>query len=160
MCIAAAQAGFGAFQQGLGAGMSATSKEALADNEAKASAERASRLYFQGQQFLAEQRLQTLSNGIEGGSGSALEVGRADAAQIELDALTELYGGQSKAIALREEARLERENSIHGLMKKVSGGVADLVHGQPLWGAFGKKSPTASISKGITNTSGQKIFGY
>jgi hypothetical protein len=127
----------------------ASSKEVQAGYEAAASGERANRIYFRGKQVLADQRLQTLNNGIEGGSGSALEVGVADAGQVELDALTELYGGYSKATSLREEARLQRENSPHGILSKL---------GQPLWAIFGNKGLGKMEHDAAKNT--DKLLGY
>lgn len=127
----------------------AASKEAQAGYEASASGERANRIYFNGKKVLAEQRLQTLNNGVDGGSGSALEVGKADAGAVELDALTELYGGYSKATSLREEARLQRENSPHGILSKL---------GQPLWAIFGNKGLGKMEHDAAKNT--DKALGY
>jgi hypothetical protein len=128
----------------------ATTKEAQAGYEAQSAAERASRIYYSGRQFLADTRVQTLSGGIEGGSGSALEVGQVDAGQVELDALTELYGGYSKAVTLREDARLQRKNSPHGILSKL---------GTPLWGVFGKKSLGGQLEHAASKQT-DKVLGY
>lgn len=102
-----------------------------------ASFERANRIRNQGQRFLASQRLAILDGGIEGGSGSALEVGAADAAEIELDALTEIYGGQTRSRALRDEAKFTRKAGKNAQTVGIIGGVGTLLTSASTWDKLG-----------------------
>jgi len=118
------------------------SAQALADDqqaksELMASAERARRIHMQGQRFLAEQRVAYANSGVEGGSGSALEVGKADAAEIELDMLTEMYGGTSRARALRTEASLKRKQGVAAQAAGVARGVSSILQSAETWGSLG-----------------------
>ncbi len=86
----------------------ARADEVQGQAELQASVERAARIRMNGQRFLSEQRVAQNTSGVEGSSGSALEVGAADAGQIELDALTEMYGGTNRRAALRQQAGYTR----------------------------------------------------
>lgn len=106
--------------------------------EIKASSERATRIRMHGQRFLAEQRVQFLNSGIEAGSGSALEVGGADAGEIELDALTELYGGVSQNRMLRERAAFTRTAGKNAKNSGYINAVSEILGAETLWKGFGK----------------------
>lgn len=160
MCWAALGTIGGAVQGGFSAGATANSLEAGATNEEAAANERAARIRAQGQDFLAEQRVQQNAGSIDAGSGSALEVGHADAQKIELDALTELYGGVSKGAAMRAQAESARRNSIQGLFSRASKSINDLVHGQQIWGAFGKTAPGLAANRSGHKTLDHAIWGY
>jgi hypothetical protein len=114
-------------------------------------AERAARLRAQGLKVMAEQRLQQLSSGLEGGTGSALEIAKADAAELELDVLTEIYGGEQRALAQRKQAKRLKAGS--NLMAAGAGGAAAVLGGTPIWGAFaggggnGASSALGSVGK-------------
>lgn len=120
---------------GIDAGNAAKASDEAAAAETANASERAQRLKAQGLKVLAEQRLAQVSSGLEGGTGSALEVGRQDAAELELDALTELYGGQTRATALRKQAK--RQRAVARLMTGAATGAAAVLAGGNLWGAFG-----------------------
>lgn len=160
MCWAALGSIGSAVQGGFSAGATASSLEAGATQEEASANERASRIRAQGQDFLAEQRSQQAQGDIEGGSGSALEVGHDDAQKIELDALTELYGGVSKGAAMRAQADSTRRNSIQGLFSRASKGINDLVHGQQIWGAFGKTAPGLKSNRAVHQKIDDGIWGY
>ncbi len=119
------------------------SAQARADDEQgraelMASAERARRIRMQGQKLLAEQRVQYANSGVEAGSGSALEVGKADAAEIELDALTELYGGQSRKKALNQQASFARSAGVAAQTAGIFRGVSDVLGAAKSWDSLGR----------------------
>lgn len=135
-------AGGTSIAEGIGARKLASAQARADDEQGRselmAASERAARIRMQGQKFLADQRVQFAANGVEGGSGSALEVGAADAGEIELDALTELYGGQAKKTALNQQASFARSA---GVAKQASGifrGVSDVLGASKSWEALGK----------------------
>lgn len=103
--------------------------------EGQAAVERAARLRAQGMKTLATQRIQQLNSGVEGGTGSALEIGGADAAELQLDALTEIYGGRTRKIALQKQAKDSRQQSR--IMAAGAVGAAGVLAAGSLWGAFG-----------------------
>lgn len=161
----AAGAGGNVWSSSVNANTDAQGKEIQATAEAQAAAERAARIQARGQAYLAEGRLKTLSSGVEAGSGSALETGAADAGQIQLDIMTEIYGGKSTAEALREDARLQRENSPHGIMSKAMHGVQKVIHGQPMWDALGIGEEGRNFSglrlvEATHDGSGEAIWGF
>lgn len=128
------------------------SAQALADDqqaksELMASSERARRIRMNGQKFLAEQRVQYANSGVEGGTGSPLEVGKADAAEIELDALTEMYGGTQRAKALTTEAALKRKRGVAAQTSGVLKGVSDILQTAAVWGSLGGTGAGTSASK-------------
>lgn len=101
--------------------------------EEAAANEQANRIRFAGQRFLASQRAKLLASGTDPGSGSNLEVAEADAAAIELDALTARYGGQMRAKALRTEGAASKKQGNYAL---VAGGLnagADALGGYTRW---------------------------
>lgn len=106
-------------------------------SELMAASERAARIRMQGQKFLAEQRVQIAANGIEAGSGSALEVGAADAGEIELDALTELYGGKTRKAALNQQASFSRSAGVAAQARGIFGGINDILGASKTWEALG-----------------------
>lgn len=133
----------------------ASAAEAGATNEARASAERASRLWAQGQTVLADQRSQFLASpGVEAGSGSDLEVGAADAGTLHVDMLTELFGGTTRATALRKEAKGLRANARLQTGLAV-GAAAALV--PTVWGALSGGKAASSIKGLGTSTLGKGI---
>lgn len=122
------------------------SAQARADDEQgraelMASAERAQRIRMNGRKLLAEQRVQYANSGIEGGSGSALEVGKADAGEIELDALTELYGGVSRKKALNQQASFTRKAGVAAQAGGFFRGVSDVLGASKSWDSLGSSKP-------------------
>lgn len=105
--------------------------------ESLASVERASRIRLQGQKFLAEQRVAWNTSGVEGSTGSALEVGKADAAEIELDALTEMYGGQNRRKALMQQAAYSRASGKAAQTASYFNAAADILGAGKTWEGLG-----------------------
>lgn len=105
--------------------------------EMLSSVERAARIRMQGQKFLSEQRVAQNTSGVEGSSGSALEVGKADAAEIELDALTELYGGQNRRRALIQQAGYTRSAGKVAQTVGFVRGASDILGAGKTWEALG-----------------------
>lgn len=101
--------------------------------EEAASNEQANRIRFAGQRFLATQRAKTLASGVDPGSGSALEVAEADAAAIELDALTARYGGSMRAQALRTEGHAKKVQGNFALASGIANAGADALGGYTRW---------------------------
>jgi hypothetical protein len=134
----------------------ASAAEASATNEARAAAERAQRLWAQGQKVLADQRMDFLASpGVEAGSGSALEVGAADAAALHTDVLTELFGGQSRALALRKEAKDMRASAR--LQLGTAFGAAATLAAPSIWGALSGK--TTNVGAGLATRGGPRASG-
>lgn len=134
-------AGGASIAEGVGARKLASAQARADDEQGRAelmaASERAARIRMQGQKFLAEQRVQIAANGVEGGSGSALEIGKADAGEIELDALTELYGGQAKKAALNQQASFTRSAGVAAQAKGIFRGVSDVLGSAKSWDALG-----------------------
>lgn len=105
--------------------------------EQLSSIERAARIRMQGQKFLSEQRVAQNTSGVEGSSGSALEVGMADAAEIELDALTEMYGGQNRRNALKQQAGYTRAAGKVAQTVGFVRGASDILGAGKTWEALG-----------------------
>lgn len=127
--------------QGVGQRKLASAQAKADDEQGKAelmaASERATRIRMQGQKFLSEQRVQIAAGGVEGGSGSALEVGSADAGEIELDALTELYGGKTKKAALNQQASFTRSAGVAAQTAGIFRGVSDVLGAAKSWDALG-----------------------
>jgi hypothetical protein len=137
----------------------ASSDEEQGRNELMSASERAQRIRMQGQRFLAEQRLQYASSGVEGGSGSALEVGSADAAEIELDALTELYGGQSRNAALRKQAELTRKSGKAAQTAGYIGAASSVLKTASSWASLGGGGGGDKLGSTGGHTSGRQSGG-
>lgn len=110
--------------------------------EMLASSERAARIRMQGQKFLSEQRVAQAAGGVETASGSALEVGTADAAEIELDALTEIYGGQNRRRALNQQAANTRAAGRNAQTAGFIRGASDILSAGKTWEALGGGTAT------------------
>ncbi len=155
MCVAGMSGGIPIVSDNIKGGLDAVSLEQGARQEESAANERTRRIRAASARKMAEQRIQFLANGVEGGSGSALEVGKADAAELELDALTELYGGTSKAATMREQGRVGRDNTFQALHARLSPSrwVGESV--------FGKNNPSTRLDKAVWGYSrGSQGFGF
>jgi hypothetical protein len=115
----------------------AAGDDAQAREELRGAAERAARVRMQGQKFLAEQRVQIAAGGTEVGSGSALEVGMADAGEIELDAMTEMYGGSSRASALKQQASFKRSSGVAAQTAGFVNAASTILSTSSKWGNLG-----------------------
>ena len=132
-----------------GGGLSAIGQLQAADAQGKAAAveadamqeqgrltqfsayEDAKQLRFQGNKLLAEQTNLTAASGLVANTGSALDVARESARQIELDAIkTEFSGMQGKYVADRQAdltrygAKLARREATLGAIGSILTGVA------------------------------------
>jgi hypothetical protein len=131
--------------QGIGERQLASAQARADDEQGRAelmaASERAQRIRMNGRKLLAEQRVQYANSGVEGGSGSALEVGKADAGEIELDALTELYGGVSRKKALNQQASFTRKAGVAAQTAGIFRGVSDVLGASKSWESLGSSKP-------------------
>lgn len=135
----------------------AAADDVQAREEMRSSYERAARIRMQGQKFLSEQRVQIAAGGTEVGSGSSLEVGMADAGEIELDAMTEIYGGTSRAKALKQQAGFRRAEGVASQAVGVMRGASDLIKAGASWASLGGGGGGASTSS--SNAAGASSGG-
>lgn len=100
-------------------------------------------------------RSQQAANGVDIASGSAADVGAADAQAYEEDALRALYGGQIKSWALKSEANME---IYEGKVKKQQ---AYIQAAGTLLGAAAKAnfSSTPKVAPGPSGTSFSSSVG-
>lgn len=91
--------------------------------------EDAKQLRFQGNKLLAEQTNITAASGLVANTGSALDVARESARQIELDALkTEFSGRQGKFVADRQ-AQLTRYGAKIARREATMGAIGSMLSG-------------------------------
>ena len=93
--------------------------------------EDAKQIRFQGNKLLATQTAIQGASGLKAGTGSALDVARESARQIELDAIkTEFSGAQSQYVAERQAqltrygARIARREASMGAFGSILGGLS------------------------------------
>lgn len=94
----------------------------------------------------ARQRLQFLAAGVDPSTGSAADVAAADAATIELDALTIRYGGEVARKAAEDQAYFRRQEGISAARAGVVNAGAEVLGQVGTWGALRRPggSPTGN----------------
>lgn len=156
----------------IAAGVSAATTVAggvAANNAAKANAKQlerqaqdelaAANIAAGDQRYAAERnsgsvRAQQAASNVDIGSGSAADVGAENAANMELDALRTIYGGQVKNSALRSQAAVTRWEGRQKLNLSILAGASQLAGGAARSGVFGSSNtaPANAPSTGLQTT--------
>ena len=101
-------------------------------------AEEEGRVRRQTSQFAAQQRLGFLLSGADPSVGTPDEIVRADAAEMELDALITRYGGQARSAAFEQQASNQRHAAPFALASGfVNAGAAAIGGFARRWGSLG-----------------------
>lgn len=84
---------------------------------------------YQGRYLLGEQQTITSASGLRADTGSALEVARESARQVELDALKSEFGGLQTNYVARRQAQLTRYGAKLARREATMGAVGSIIQG-------------------------------
>lgn len=93
-------------------------------------------------------RAQQAVNGVDLASGSAADVGAENAANMELDALRTIYGGQVKNTSLRNQAAVTRWEGKTKQTLSILSAAAGAAGGMAKAGAFGSSNTAPANASG------------